>query len=489
MGPDPMSVRYRFGPHELDPATQRLLRDGLPLRLPSRGYELLQLLVERRHRVVGKAELADALWPRGGTDRSELARLVRILRRLLGEEAILTLPGHGWRFTPVLADEVAEPLRLTPAHLPAAADAPLLPGELPRPPLRPLLGREADLAALAAMLPERRLISLVGEEGIGKSQLALHLLAHRPGVAWVDLSALPWLSHGANADPGSTPSHDEGGVSAAVAVIAATIARSLGAHHPVDDPLADLAHGLRLLDVPSLWLVLDETSQNQPPRDAVAEVVRVLLASAAPLRVLWLGLAPLEQPGESVYRLHPLPLPEPDADFASARECSALRLLAMQARRSDRSHELDLRDDAVRGHACRLVRHLHGVPMALELAGARLPALGALRLLDELEQRSQRPGGAAPSPLRALMRWTLERLAAEEAGTLRLLEAIAERLQVVTLEALLDEPDEAVAVAARADALDALIDLALVQLLPSPQGDADRYRLLGAWHALLRTAT
>jgi DNA-binding winged helix-turn-helix (wHTH) protein len=394
-----MSYRYRFGPYEVDPTTQRLLYDGQPVKLPGRALQLLLHLIERRHRVVGKAELADLLWPR--RDSAELARLVLVLRKLLGSEVVATLPGHGWRFMPALEGEVNEPLRLVPAQLPPNADAPLLPGELPRPHLRPLLGREADFAALAAMLPERRWLSLVGEPGVGKTQLAAHLLAHRPGVAWVDLSRLP-----STAD--------------ARAALATAVAQTFGAHHPTPDPLADLAHGLRLLDAPGgLWLVLDDADPASLPLEAAAGVVQVLLDAAPSLRVLWLGTQALPMAGESAYRLRPLPVPPADADAALARQSAALRLLLMQARRVERHFEIDLRDESACAAACRLVRHLHGVPMAVELAGARLPTLGAERVLLELQQQRGRAAGAPMSALAETADWTLPRRRAAWRGVAR----------------------------------------------------------------------
>jgi hypothetical protein len=454
-----MSIRYRFGPHELDPATQQLLRDGQPLKLPGRALQLLLHLIERRHRVVGKAELADLLWPR--RDSAELARLVQVLRKLLGDDAVATLPGHGWRFMLALDGVVLEPLRLVPSRLPMVADAQLLPGELPRPNPRPLLGREADLAALAAMLPERRLLSLVGEVGVGKTQLAAQLLAQRPGVAWVDLSRL-------------SPAQDPR------AAMASAVAHTFGAHHPAADPLADLAHGLRLLDAPGgLWLVLDEADPAVLPHEAAAAVVQVLLDAAAPLRVLWIGTQALGAAREMVYRLHPLPVPEAHADAACARQSAAMRLLLLQAQRAERHFEIDWRDEAACAAACQLVRHLEGLPVAIELAGARLPALGAARVLLELQRQRERGTGALLSPLAEAIEWTLARLGRGELEVLLAMCQAAEQHREVSIGQLGSAGRHTL------DALDALIEHAVVQRVPSPQPGEDRFRVSTAWRARL----
>lgn len=495
--------RHRFGPFELDLGTMRLLRQGQPLKLPRRALMLLAHLVERRHRVLTKAELLELLAPQHPTDVSELARQISVLRRLLGEEAVATAPGRGWQFMlPLLDDQALGALHLNPARLPDAAGTGTWPGEHRRPPLRPLYGREADLAALAAMLPERRLLSVVGREGVGKSQLVAHLFAHRPGVVWVDLSHLA-------AEPAAALASREW----TLAALAHAVAAALGARHRAADPMADLTHALRLLDVPSLWLVFDETSQLALPPGLAAELSQTLLAASPALRLLWTATLPLELGGESVYRLHGLPSPaladaahgtpaggadhpplEAAALTAALRQSAATRVLLAQARRFDPSYTVDLADPATAVALAALLQVLEGLPMALELAGARLPALGAPRLLQELRQhRSAR--GERGLLLHGVMDWTLARLTGDEHELLRRLGRLLDHR--AGLPATVQGPplppgsfalDDLAArgttgAAAVADTLDALADLALVQLVPGEGGVGDRFRVLGAWRS------
>lgn len=477
----PPPVRCRFGPlgrFELDTVTQRLLRDGQPLKLPSRALELLQALIERRHRVVPKAELAEVLAARRAVDTAEATRLITVLRRLLGEGSIRTHPGRGWRFALPVLGEAAAPLHVKPRALPSA-EPEAQPGLLPRTLLRPLLGREADQAVLGALLAERRLITIVGREGVGKTQCAAHALARRPGVVWVDLSHLLPASPALDAD------------AAAVASVASTIAWAFGSRHPAAEPLPDLARALRLLDVPALWLVLDETTQSGLPRDAVAAVVQQLLEAAPPLRVLLLATQPLQLPGESVHRLQALPSPAPGADAATARQSTALRLLAAQARRAERHFQLELHTQGDCDAACALVAYLEGVPLALELAGARLPSLGVQRLLQELvHHRASLPadaGAARSSVLRQVMEWTLHRLTDDEAALLQTAARVADRQGLFSLFDLVGlDPVHGGISDSGADTLDALVDAAIVQLVPREPDDEDLFQLPCAWRHRLR---
>ncbi len=100
-----------FGPVELRLAQRRLLVDGHPVALGSRGFDLLRALVARRDRVVSKGELLDAVWPGLVVEENNLQVQVSGLRRLLGAQAIATVSGLGYRFT------------LAPGPGPAAAPA------------------------------------------------------------------------------------------------------------------------------------------------------------------------------------------------------------------------------------------------------------------------------------------------------------------------------------------------------------------------------
>ena len=103
----------KFGRFELQARQRRLLRDGEPVAVGSRAFDVLLALVERRERVVSKAELLDLVWRGLVVEENNLEVQVSSLRRLLGSQAIATIPGRGYRFTAELAgsDEASPPTK------------------------------------------------------------------------------------------------------------------------------------------------------------------------------------------------------------------------------------------------------------------------------------------------------------------------------------------------------------------------------------------
>ena len=135
----------RFGPggrFELRPAEYRLLVDGQPAALGGRALDLLIALAARPHQVVTKSELLDIVWRGLVVEENNLRVQVNTLRRLLGEDAIATVPGRGYRLSVALH---AEP-DVLPMREPAGAPAP---GAATA---QRLFGRDADLPRLQGML-------------------------------------------------------------------------------------------------------------------------------------------------------------------------------------------------------------------------------------------------------------------------------------------------------------------------------------------------
>ena len=170
-----MTLIYRFGRFELRPAARQLLVDSRPAALGARAFDLLLALLEHRDRLVTKNELLELVWPGLVVEENNLQVQVSALRKLLGQDAIATVAGRGYRFT------------LEPAQ--AAASAPPPPPvakhNLPAP-VSSFIGRERELSDLRAMLMDHRLVTLVGVGGIGKTRLALRLATERSGRAIAD---------------------------------------------------------------------------------------------------------------------------------------------------------------------------------------------------------------------------------------------------------------------------------------------------------------
>ena len=90
---------YQFGRVEVRPATRQLLVDGQTAALGARAFDLLLALIERRDRLVTKSELLELVWPGLIVEENNLQVQVSALRKLLGQDAIATVAGRGYRFT------------------------------------------------------------------------------------------------------------------------------------------------------------------------------------------------------------------------------------------------------------------------------------------------------------------------------------------------------------------------------------------------------
>ena len=451
--PDPTPARgvpdgMRLGSFVLRSSERQLLRDGQPVELGARAFDLLLVLAEQPGRLVTKATLLERVWPKLVVDENNLPAQIAGLRRVLGAAAIRTVPGFGYR----LELEVGRSTAAAAAEpAPAATPAPL-PVRVVTSRLTPLIGRDRDLEALEAALEGARCVTLAGAAGIGKTRLAQEVLARtvagaeRQG-AWVDLGPLVELRH-----------------------VASAIALAVGVTLPDrGDGFAALEQALA--EAP-LLLVLDGAEHLAAE---LAPALAQLLARTGEVRVLVTSQVPLGVPGETVFRLAPLAIEERTDAGAPADASGAVALFVQRATAADRRFALTSANRAAVAEIC---RRLDGNPLALELAAARVPALGVAKLLEHLGDRLRLLKSSAAvedshhAALQAAFDWSYRLLTPAEQRVFNRLGVFSGSFSLeCAAHAVADGPTDS------CDAIDLisrLVDRSLVNALPS---DPPRYTL------------
>jgi predicted ATPase/class 3 adenylate cyclase len=279
-----------------------------------------------------------------------------------------------------------------PAEFPAIRTLDARPTNLP-PQRTSFIGRGREVAEVAGLLAERRLLTLTGPGGTGKTRLALKVAADKldrfsDGVFFADLSP--------TVDPALVPS-----------VIAQAILVREEAGRDILDTLADHLRDRNLL------LVLDNSEQVI---DAGAAVAR-LLDAAPGLTVLATSRAPFRLSVEHEYQVPPLAVPDPTADPEVVTRSEAAALFAERAAAIRPGFRVTRQNAPA---VAEITARLDGLPLAIELAASRSNILDPRALLERLGQRlSLLTGGARDLPerqrtLRSTIEWSHDLLEAEE---------------------------------------------------------------------------
>jgi predicted ATPase/DNA-binding CsgD family transcriptional regulator len=311
--------------------------------------------------------------------------------------------------------------------------------------LTSFVGRVQAVDEVAAQLGQYRLVTVTGPGGAGKTRLAGEV-ARRVATRFADGVWLAELA--AVTDP---------------AQVGAVVGTALGIR---DLPLVAVADALaQALARRQLLLVLDNCEHVI---GAAAELCGGLLLGADDVRVLATSREPLRIAGEVRYRLGPLTLPDP-GDPAAAADCEAVTLFADRARRVEPGFVPDGETGAA---VVRLVARLDGLPLAIELAAARVDALGVAQLLDRIDDRfrlladADRLAGERQRSLAATVQWSYQLLDEAERRVFR---AVSVFPGPFTLDGA-----EAVAGAGAGRAVLRLVDCSL--LLPPRAGPDGRSR-------------
>nr|WP_062339238.1 BTAD domain-containing putative transcriptional regulator [Herbidospora sakaeratensis] len=413
---------------------------GLPEAAADR---LTRVLAEQPTHERAAAALMDALAAQGR--QAEALTVYEHIRRALADD-LGADPGTALR---------DRHLRLLRADLPLPA--PDAPAALPAP-LTSFVGRDDDLARIDALLATGRLVTVVGPGGAGKTRLALEAARRRGQRVWLaDLASV------------TEPAEIVTAVLAGIGLRGTMFDARRRAE--LDVLVGELAHRDGLLLVDNCEHLIDP----------VAHLVVALLSRCPRLRVLATSREPLAVDGEALLPLAELALPGPGDGVEQARTAASVRLFTERAAAVRPGFDLD---ETTLPDVVRLVRGLDGLPLALELAAARLRTLALPDLADGLSDRFRLlTAGSRTAPprhrtLRAVIAWSWDLLDEPE-------RTVAARVSVlpggVTAESAAAVcAGTAVAAADVPDLLAALVDRSLLQLAPGRHRMLETIREYGA---------
>ncbi|MBQ4853822.1 winged helix-turn-helix domain-containing protein [Rhodanobacter sp. B2A1Ga4] len=397
----PAAGFFCFADVQVDVGAHRLTRDGNEIDIEPKAFAVLLEFLAHPDQLLSRDQLLDAVWGHVYVTQTTLNRLVVQLRRALGDDiksprCIQTVHGLGYRFI--------APLTCTPGVTSVAVSfAPPVHARLPER-TGALIGREQAIIELGNLLDSARLVTITGPGGIGKTQAALETArvcapGFPDGVWWFDFTAC---------------TKDEG--------LAQILGDAFGIRSSdgEDNPLERLAEVLRPRRV---LLVLDNCERVAEP---LGRIVESLLSLCADLRILITSQQRLHCPGEALCFLPPLETPASGSwstadEIAQLMTVPAVQLLITRSRSLASGFTLTAANAAAVAELC---RHLDGLPLALELAAARLRLLSPEQLLLRMQDRfrwlADVPSGRTlhHQTLSALIAWSFALLSEREQALL-----------------------------------------------------------------------
>ncbi len=390
-----------FGSFHLYPKQRLLLQDGASTPLRGREFDLLVALVSRAGEFLTNDELTAIVWPSTIVSDANLRVQMASLRRALGDgrgnmRYVINVAGRGYCFaapTRLVTDWTKSDVEETSVGTSVAPAESRRRHNLPSRRSN-VIGREEAVHRLVANVPERRLITVVGPGGVGKTTLALTVAEQMADQ----------FSHGAwlvDLAPLSDPS-----------LVSSAVASALGLSvvpEEAGEAIAAFLASKRLL------LVVDNC--EHVIEAAAAMIDRVLLAARG-VHVLATSRETLRLGCEWAFRLGALETPPLGADLAADHLLAypAAQLFVERAWPGDTTR-LDTNHAALIGEICRKV---DGSPLALELAAARASAFGLVNLAERLDgaleflTKGHRTATPRHQTLRAMFDWSYDLLSRDE---------------------------------------------------------------------------
>lgn len=392
---------------------REIFLDNEPLRLGTRAFDILEMLIRAKGGLVRKEDILRCVWPNTIVEENNLQVHISSLRKMLGDDKdlIRTTPGRGYRLvlprdatqaatgpaqpavtsgmtagtTAGVAVCLADMMRAQPIGLP------LFHG--------PLIGRETAVEEVLAALQRSPLVTLVGAGGIGKTQLGIEVARLQ---SLNSAAAVCFVALGSN----DGPAHVVRAVANALRI------EMFGTEPSLGDVTAAVAGRELLLVLDNCEHVINEAATLCEHLVRANKGVRILATSREPVRTAC----------EQLYWVPPLEMPVEGDGFEAIAQRGAVQMFIARARAFDPHFTYDSDSIAQIATVC---RRLDGVPLALELAAARAATLGISELVSELEDRFRvLTGGLRSAPLRqqtlkATLDWSYRFLSREERMVLR----------------------------------------------------------------------
>lgn len=418
----------RFGRCSVDVAARSVERDGEAQHLEPQAFDLLAYLMSQAGRVVAKAELFDEVWGDQFVSESALTTRVKEVRQALGDDGtrqavIKNYRGRGYRFVAELDDDTS------PADDRARSLSSLTTS---------LVGRDGDISSAAALLATARLVTLVGPGGVGKTTLADEVARHvrdrhDDGVRTIRLAQI--------SDPAS---------------VLHVFRRDAGL---MDTALDDDA----LIDVLAEHDVLYVVDNCEHVLAEVARIIAAILALGGDARFLATSRERLGVSSEHVVPVAPL-------DESAARE-----LLLVRARSARPGYTWSTDDEPC---ISRLLQAIDRLPLAIEMAGARLPMIGPVDLEHLLATKlgllrsADRSAAGRHGTLDALIAWSEDLLDDDERDLLAAMTTFAGAVTIADIATVVETEPAPLAVGPLAGLVDKSLVVAHTGQSPT------RYQLL-----------